>query len=924
MEKVQPKIPLLFDETGAVRIPKGLKKAADVIAQSGSKAVKDFVDYLKDTKQIVDPYDPKTFGDRIPDRQETGIPKETPKLLKEKKDLFPGQEKLSPHTALRSFFGLQDDPVIDMQKSRMTYFENIRNSAKYVRQSLKEIPDNLDDVVKEVKPLFDKNRDLLSEWETLQDKKNTLKRRLSKIPQHDEYERLKSERAQALREIEQAEKRIPELKTEEAKRRWEAKIRRKQAIADRRTEKMTNIEQRLKRVRDYVDLQNQIQDIGNQEFALQPRFDAMASEFDGMLSGIAQKYPDARVYLAASNELTPDVKLSPKEWKAAEQLRKYQESSRDRLEELGIPVIKGKAYMTHLWKGLLEDETTGNAISKKFKEKPTLLRFISRVPNSRPWVPSAHGAMDAYIPVAEYKIATQPFLDRWRPFVDTLQQPRLRRFMEDWLDKNMARQDIGFIDKAINTAVGFEYVRLIGLSMSVGFKHLLKLGGTPAEVGYIATAKGTPEMAKVPVQSAIERLGLKGERNELQLFRHYVNHSDLLRALSEIPGIEELDRSAFGFSTQGAKAIGKFVNALMKRIFSQPVKTIEALDNGVSVFANTIAGQAGAVHPSVIERRIWETIFDTNFRAGVDQPLFQKKPGMRALTMFQMTPFKLAEQKAKWIHDAVAITKDPETGERVIGRRDAFGTHGSSKLIRFLLLVGAAEGIARANDTSLAEMFFHVPFVRGVINATKKGYEISGVGNWKPAASPIVQYISEASKRGMLPAIEEHLKEAIPFKSKAEKMEEGTYPRSYESPTKFALGLRELPTSFELYAEQVRSGKPYIPPSDPEKSMLKLKLERELKEKNPRANRDIAEAVRTGRITEDEADKIMSRARETHGQRIEREAKKMSVEELARGILRATKEEKIILKTIFADKLDDAEELPKETRRRYRKLLNSM
>lgn len=865
----------------------------------GDKEVHDYYKWAKENKVIVDTYDPATFGDRLPDRTVTLIPEDPPKVSIAKDISNELARKLSPSFTFRKIFGI-DSPSIDWFKSRMSASENTKNAMLFAKNALKDIPDNFSEIFDRVKPLFDKNKVMIDEYTLLNDEKTYLIRRLNRIPESAEYNRLsrqvlklEKERAKVQEKlnkkdseqarddflvakeerIKKAQERIDNLKSEKASMRqtWamEALEREKAKTFDREISSLMAKEQRLSkaiekrveraedlrssigRIKDFTELKAKIAGVNAEIAALtkSPRFKKMNAEHEALLTELAQKYPDARVFLAAADELPEGIKLSQQEAKAVSQLRKYQEGTRDRLEELGIPVIKEKGYMTHLYKQLLAD-TEGYNVVDKFQIKPTLLSFMSRLPNTKSWLPSAHEAMRSYIPVAEYKIAYQPFLDRWRPFIDKIKQPQLQKFMNDWIAENMNKKDIGFGEKLLNAAVGLEYARTIGLSMSVGFKHGMKVLGTFAEYGPSRALQAGTHVTLVPFQSsmqfgrlhfndfrkAADRIGVTNKTEQLDLFRHFVNQSDLVRMITEIPGFEAMDRTIFAgplakFSGRiaerfgGREAKGKVERGVFNvsstaidsvgKVLGQPVKTVEAIDNGITVFSGIIGGMKKGVDPKIIERHIWDSILKINFRAGADQPLAQKGAGVRGLTMFQMTPLKLQERLFQWVHDSIVLDKDPVTGKILgIGKKDAFGTYGGAKLARFLLMVGTAEMIARQNDTSVFGMAMaHLPFVGEVFKPKKEGigfeFELKPTG----ISSPLLQYAYQMSQKGAVEGTKEHLKEGFNFWSKIEKAKTEEYPTKYQSVAKYLLGLprvqgeNDLETVMEKQKEERKEQK---------------------------------------------------------------------------------------------------------------------
>lgn len=633
----------------------------------------------------------------LPDRVVPMIPKEKP--LKPEKDIGAWSRALSPSKALGRAFTLKDHPVIDAFESMMSYATNLRNMREFSKDVLGEFKDSKDAVIKEIKPLFEANKGLLDRYGEIMDGIRDVEARIRKLPEKG------SEQVRSLRQ----EKAVL----------WKAAR------------------------------------------AMEPDFKKMSEEHTAITTKLAKDHADVRIYLSAASELPPGISLTVPEAKAAESLRKYMEGTKDKLQELGIPVIKEKAYMPHLWKELLTEDLNSYRAFMSFKGTPNILRYMSRLPQSKSWIPSAHAAMEAYVPTAEYKIAMQPLMNRWNTTIETMQHPNLRRYMTDWRDANMYAKAESIADKVINGWVGFEYLRLIGLSTSVAFKHLLKLPNTWAEYGFTAGAKGTMKSAKTQTEALLDHFGLvKNKSNELRAFRAYVNQQALIRTMDEIPNMNKWQST-------------------IKSILGQPVMAVEAFDNGVSVFAGMIRGMNKGVKYDTIQRKIWETIFDANFRSAWDQPLWQKSPGTRAATMFQMTPWKLFEFKMKLIEGAVR------------GDRDAFGESGTAKLVRYAMIVGAAETIARANNTSILEMFLHLPFMRDVFEADPDSPTGYRWGEPKPAVSPTIGLAYEVGKKGFEKGAEAHFRD-FGVITKVQKASEGTFSDIYESPEKYMAGLRRV------------------------------------------------------------------------------------------------------------------------------------
>jgi predicted GNAT family acetyltransferase/co-chaperonin GroES (HSP10) len=824
-----------------------LKKAADHPAKSadetlknmklrGSDPVKEFDQIMRDNRLIVDDY--KGNG-KVPLRQVTGIPVSMPKIPE--KDIRIWMKGLSPSTIYREVFGLQDNPSVEVMMANMTNFQNRRNAVMFAKDALKGIPNDSKTILKAVKPLFKENLPLLNEFAKLQDQKTTLTNRLSKIPRHTEYESLKkqvgkmetglskiqervrwfnSEGAEIAfqtakkKRMDAFKKQVNELRQKETvkgpsimpgevsaekaktyrmegyraawekmkqmqfdayKSKWEGVERKTEKMIRLRRAKMAQIEETFKRVPDYMEIKAKLKGLNAQQKALYPAFEKMGLKHDKLMAELAKTSSDVRVFLAANETLPDTIKLTEAEIRSSEMIKDYMKKTRDDLENLGVPVIKTKAYMTHLVRDLIEDSDVSRAMPRfvtKWGRPPTLLRFMSRLPHSRAWFPSANAVVEAYIPMAEFKIAYQPFLDRWTPFIDSLQKPELRDYMTKWVTQNLYRPKAGIAEKVVNAAVAFEYVRLIGGSLSVGFKHLFKQLGSFQVYGMAAGLKGEAKTIQAAVQFFKGKIGIKGRDSEKRVYRAYVNMLSMVRAMDEVPTMRDAQK-------------------WLKLTTGQPTVMVEALDNGVSVFAGIISGAKKGIPVETIRRQLWDTVLLANFRGGWDQPLWQKGSILRAASMFQMTPMKLTEKLGTQIAGALR------------NKKDNFGTHYGTQLLRLLIAVGIAEVIARQNDTSIADIsLFHTPFARHYIVPTENApyfrFEMP-----RTTTAPVLAWIQEMSKEGLWEGTAKHLTD-WGIITKLQKAESGKYSKRYEDPLKYMLGLQKIESDREHFKKVMK------------------------------------------------------------------------------------------------------------------------
>lgn len=710
----------LGSESGAINLGTAFEPAVRYVRKSKGN-IRKFVKEMERLKRIVPDYEKGSL--KSPVRQIPLIPKNIPKVVQD----IPWVRRAvtaSPAHRTADSFALRDRPVIDMAESHMANARNVSNAGSWMRDVLKDIPDASPKVEEAMKGIFQAYLPRLREYGRLISLNRRLTGRLKKYAKGTNQWR----------------KTFSEL---------------------------TGVRIKLRMAHK----------------AMEPFIDA----YDANVVRLLQKYSDVRIALHAENKLTPlgnnrfkytgrkakghkpitaVVHMSPKELLISTAVQQYMYKTGDALKALGIKTIgrkKSRAYMTHLWRNFVDDANIAS-FGRNLKTTPDVLTFVERLPGSRMWMPSVNAILKAYIPTAERKIAYQPFLNRWNDVIDGMTEPHLKAFMKKWIDKNLTYRPLKFWENLANAYISFEYARLIGLSLSVGFKHLLKLAGTWGEYGPLTNTIGVMKTLKVPVQAALERMGVaKGSYNELKAFRSYVSARDIVRTMDEFPVIKRLGKSKMMF----------------KRAIGMPVTAVEAFDNGVSIMAGIITGLRRDVPFVDVQRQVWNTVLTVNFRGLMDQPLFQKNTLARGGTMFQMTPLKLWEYKVDLVQRAWR------------GERDVFGTHAGTKLVRYLTIIGLAESIARENNTSIMEMFIHPPFVRHLIGS-RKDFPYFELHLPEPALPPVVDLWSRVAKSGWKEGLKKHFS-YWGTASKWARAKEGKYSKNwYNSAMQSIFGIPKI------------------------------------------------------------------------------------------------------------------------------------
>lgn len=519
----------------------------------------------------------------------------------------------------------------------------------------------------------------------------------------------------------------------------------------------------VEKMREY---QQQIAEAEKELAKLDRPLATMGKEADAAIAKLAEQYSDVRVYLHAARELPPGIKLTPTELDASNRIHQYMRETGAELHKAGIPTLDIEKYMPRIYRALLNDKTGKSVFNTSV---PAVMRFMSRCPSDRSWIPSAHAMTKAYIPMSEFKLAYQPFLNRWGKFINTIQEPELKAYMNRWVYENLYRKTDTLMNKAVNAFTMMEYIRIIGGSPSVALKHLSKQVGTWAYFGLTPTVKAEMSMAKVPIQAYMKWKGVKGDYHELHAFQMYNNLQQFIRALDEVPGLEIKHRAM----------------AQLQLLAGNPTIAAEMLDNGVSVMAGIMMGAKKGMTFNQTYRALWDVILNTNFRASWDQPLFQKAAGVRALTMFQMTPYKLTEYKLKLAENALK------------NKKDAFGNSERARFLRYILTVGGITYAARQEGIDILEWFTHPPFVKDLFKQVKEEPYISvnkGLGDLSEA--PSAQMAHEMKVKGILGGAKTHFKDwgMITKIAKAVRGEYNT--EMYKRPEDFILGLRQIESKY--------------------------------------------------------------------------------------------------------------------------------
>ena len=413
-------------------------------------------------------------------------------------------------------------------------------------------------------------------------------------------------------------------------------------------------------------------------------------------------------------------------------------------------------------------------------------KFYRRTSNSRPLLPDAHYSMRHYLADIEPRIQNHDFwkVSGWRKVMDSpiiQSNPGLKRAFDQLYEGTKgAEQTWGNV--AATRYAEFEAVNKLFLSPSAGLKHLVKATADLASVGMKVWGKSFPEVAghiartelnrtyginQVSIRDKLAKLGVKSVRFERQLLDDVMDSAIMsgnIRKYMLDMGIESQDQV---FTT--AKTLWNKT----QDVGSAWINLAELFDRSISVSSGLqMAAKKGMTAEQAIYG-IHDLILKNNFLYGQFNPTWLNNPKIRALFMFQATPFKIFERRLVNAQRSIAnvkqlssevqkVLREPGGFERVkndvinlrkymregqselksnliadtiMQETDFYGTSIVKQLVTDMLTVGAFTYGGAQAGLALSDHFFHIPFLSTqseggkaelalspIVSETMKGY----------------------------------------------------------------------------------------------------------------------------------------------------------------------------------------------------------
>jgi hypothetical protein len=526
--------------------------------------------------------------------------------------------------------------------------------------------------------------------------------------------------------------------------------------------------ERFEKIRSKIEkLENRIPQLEKEITNMRPVLEDFNAEWTRNAQVLAEKYPSARIALAAED--TADFKyypwlkgkLSYEERAAVARIQDFHNSYAVRIEDSpGLHAIKDRPFVHHAWHPAWDD----NAAAKRLAElnvdavnATPYSKFHQRTKYSKMMVPEIGYNMERYIPDAEKRIQWAKFWyeggeNSWDAHMKSTfvqgSEP-LRAFWNRVKESSIpAPNTTGNV--WANRYAAFEVLRLIGFAPSVAFKHFFKNEGTWATLGIRESFAHIPEAGntayriwarKSANRGILNNLGLKGPGLQNQAIDQYVGSFAHTHKLMSILGDFDLQSVARSNGIMGG------FDEVIKRINDKGsvlVGAIESFDRAHSVLAATEMAMKRGMTAQQAVYGIYDTILKNNFLGGSLNPGWLKDPKMRTLMLFQSTPFKIWERrmvtayranraiklagqtlKGSSLGDVIeqmrglrSTIKEGEDGfkanlirDALSSEKDFFGTPVTRQLVKEMILSGMIIGGGSMLGLDLMPQVGHLPFI---------------------------------------------------------------------------------------------------------------------------------------------------------------------------------------------------------------------
>jgi hypothetical protein len=573
--------------------------------------------------------------------------------------------------------------------------------------------------------------------------------------------------------------------------------------------------------RAIADAESQIQVLRNELKTLEPEVEAFNRDWEATAKVMAKQYPSARMALAAED--TADYKWYPwlkgmltyEEKMAVGHIKNLMEDYAIRHLELGHKVIEDRPFIHHAFHPKYRQKMAGEVMDRVGLDMTSAIPFtklFKRAKYSRMMVPDIGYTMNRYIPDAERRFQMTRFWfgpdgkkgpDSWYHHSKSAIVQGSEALSAFWrrLHKAYTPYERTGWNVWANRYAALETFLLIGFAPATAFKHVFKNIGTWGQLGFrnaishapeaFSTAArnhlNSPEVQNGLVMSGLRKLGL-GTKTRSKFMDEYVrSYTHQWRILNTVADLELEAPRGFGFWDMFDRGLYR-----LNEKGSVMIRAVEAFDRAHSMTAaldmaaRMSLGKRGMTAKQATYG-IFDTILKNNFLGQGLNPTWMRSPVIRAVLLFQNTPFKILERRlvnaSKAFRDvktAAGVIKAqdiPETlrqlgdlknyifkGESLLKQnliadaltqsRDFFGTPFTKQFFREFMYGGMVVwGLGGIMDADFMPHTFHLPFVStfggdkpqlAVSPFTAAGYKVlMGVMHPSDRAGQEVGWVSE-------------------------------------------------------------------------------------------------------------------------------------------------------------------------------------
>ena len=385
---------------------------------------------------------------------------------------------------------------------------------------------------------------------------------------------------------------------------------------------------------------------------------------DAVHMDLAQKYAGTRIALAAEDTADfaarPWLKgmMSAEELEATTYVKAIFQRYKGRMVEGNHDVISGPYAHRPLHPAWAEKKNAEMLSELMYMpgESIPFTKFFSRSKSSVQLAPDIEYIMNKYIPDAEKRINWSKFWNSgWKEHAKKVSMFPQHREYWDMVKSLTKPAETTRMNTWANRYYAFEAINLLGGSVSAAAKHAFKLEGTAAAFGLAHTASASPLATMYTGRILREQLHMNP------------NVSKIATTLG-IPKIKE--KKLFDELLQSTTATSRYQNVIqemeldaglvqrtgfMQRFDKKlqdissttggMIRVVEWWDRAHSVIAATEIAAKKGMTATDAEYMIFDTVLKNNFLGGSLNPLWQKDPLVRAVFMFQNTPFKIMERR---------------------------------------------------------------------------------------------------------------------------------------------------------------------------------------------------------------------------------------------------------------------------------------